>query len=364
MNYDALLVHRTMRDLLFFVIKYPGWNIGSARWMAAMATGAKHAVTPGQQLSDYEKMSLQLGLGLFVNTGIYSALLYWGINGRAPEDISELYFKGVWTGGYTKSGQKEYISPASYWRELRAWTPYNPNKQEMLGFAPEKIIETIKAKGADIWRIPSEILDNKEAYSRKQLWDPSSPVSIAKGLGGYLGKQAIPYSFRQMYDAESGWGKCGGLVGLPRTAQRLTDTPARAELRRYYEDRRPAVVTVADQAKRGAKRDVMDLAQPGQEQEFMEGLNQARAEGKLTSQQYKQMREEGREVMRDPHWGPLRNSFKHLDLGEALKVYGLADPEEKWALHRQMAKKWAQARPETRRQHREEFNALREAAGQ
>lgn len=360
MNYDTLLWSRTMRDLMFFWIKYPGWNIGSFRWMGAMAAGAVHGLTPGKQLTDYERMSLKMGLGLFANVGLYSSLLYWFINGQPPEDVGELYFKGVWTGGYTKSGAKEYISPASYWREIRSWTPYDPNKQTMGGFAPEKIPETIKAKGADFLRIPLEVLANKEAYNNRQIADTKSLGGALAGYGPYLLKQYVPYSFRQMYDAETGWGKYGGLVGLPRTAARLTDTPARAELRNYKETQAPALVTVEKQGQQEIKKNIMDYAYAGDGQKFLQALRQARAEGQINAIQYKNLVTDATEIIRDPHYGPLRNSFRKVnDLGEAIKIYGLATPEERAALGSLMAKKWSGAQPETRRKYRNEFMELK-----
>lgn len=80
----------------------------------------------------------------------------------------------------------------------------------------------------------------------------------------------------------------------------------------------------------------------------------------MTSTQYKNLVTDAQEVLRDPHYGPLRNSFRKInDLGEAIKVYGLATPEEREALGNLMQKKWSHARVETRRQYRQEFMGLK-----
>lgn len=363
MNYDALLFNRKVKDMLFFVIKFPGWNIGSGRWLGAMVSGLKNTGIPGKEASEYEKESLRMGLGLVINMGIYSSLLYWFINGRPPEDVAELYTKGVWTGGYTRSGNKEYIRDASYWRDLWGMIPVGQHG----GFAPGKPIETVKAKAADIWRIPVEVMDNREVYSGNQIFTPPEPGAwTAEGLR-YLGKQAIPYSFRGMAQASSPWGRFGSFVGWTPTPARLTDTPAMQEMRSHRQAEAPTMITTQKQGQREVKRDIMDFVYEGDGPGFLAALRQARAEGQITSSQYKGMVRDGHEILRDPHYGPLRNSFRKLnDLDVAIKVYGLATPEEREALGNLMQQKWSHAQPDTRRQHRQEFMELKTkiAAGQ
>lgn len=357
MNYDALLFNRKVKDMLFFVIKFPGWNIGSGRWLAAMVSGLKNTAMPGQQASEYEKESLRMGLGLVINMGIYSSLLYWFINGRPPEDVAELYTKGVWTGGYTRSGNKEYIRDASYWRDLWGMIPVGQHG----GLAPGKPIETVKAKAADIWRIPVEVMDNREAYSGNQIFSPTEPGRWGEEGLNYLGKQAIPYSFRAMAQAYSPWGKFGSFVGWTPTPARLTDTPAMQEMRSHREAESPRIVTTVKQEGREIKKNLMDFVYEGDGPGFLTALRQARAEGQITSNQFKGMVRDGHEILRDPHYGPLRNSFRKLtDLGEAIKVFGLALPEERAALADVMQQKWGRAQAETRRKYRQEFLSLKE----
>jgi hypothetical protein len=362
MNYDSLLLNRKIKDLLFFVIKFPGWNIGSGRWLAGKISGLRKIAT-GQEVSQYERESLKSGLGFVVNMAIYNTLLYWFINGRPPEDIAELFSKGVWTGGYTRGGNKEYIRDASYWRDIWGMLPIGQHG----GFEPGKPIETIKAKAADIWRVPIEVFDNKEAYSGYQIFTPGEPSRwTGEGLK-YLGKQAIPYSFRGMAQATSSWGRFGSFAGWTPTPTRLTDTPAMQEMRNYRGAESPRMVTTIKQEGREIKKNLMDFVYEGDGPGFLAALRQARSEGQITSSQYQGMVRDGHEILRDPHYGPLRNSFRKLnDLGEAIKVYGLATPEERDALGNLMQQKWSNAQADTRRQHKQEFMELKAkiAAGQ
>jgi preprotein translocase subunit Sss1 len=138
-------------------------------------------------------------------------------------------------------------------------------------------------------------------------------------------------------------------------------SPAADLLRQIAESKAFLNLSAVD---RGKRQEMLKPAQAGNWQEFLAGLRQARAEGKVTYQQYRELREEGREIIRDPHLGPMKNSFKRLSLGDAIHVYTLATPDERAALHRIMADKWMHARPETRRAHREEFYQLKKAMGQ
>jgi hypothetical protein len=355
MNYDSLLLNRKIKDLLFFVIKFPGWNIGSGRWLAGKISGLRK-IAGGQEVSEYERASLKSGLGFMVNMAIYNTLAYWFINGQPPEDIAELFSKGVWTGGYTRSGNKEYIRDASYWRDIWGMLPVGQHG----GFEPGKPIETIKVKAADIWRVPVEVFDNKEAYSGHQILTPGEPSKWAEEGLKYLGKQATPYSFRGMAQATSPWGRFGSFIGWTPTPARLTDTPAMQEMRSHRQAEAPTMITTQQQGQREVKRDIMDFVYEGDGEGFLAALRRARSEGQITSSQYKSMVQDGHEILRDPHYGPLRNSFRKLnDLGVAIKVYGLAMPEEREALGTLMQQKWGNAQPETRRQHRQEFLELK-----
>jgi hypothetical protein len=120
------------------------------------------------------------------------------------------------------------------------------------------------------------------------------------------------------------------------------------------------MVTTQKQGERAVKRDIMEFVYEGDGPGFLAALRQARSEGQITSSQYKGMVRDGHEILRDPHYGPLRNSFRKLnDLGVAIKVYGLAIPEEREALRDLMQEKWGHAQADTRRQHRQEFMELK-----
>ena len=362
MNYDALLLNRCIKDLLFFAVKFPGWNIGSGRWLASMVMGVKHGLTPGQEASEREKESLRMGLGMVLNMGIYSSMLYWLINGKPPDNPLELYTKGVWTGGYTPGGSPEYIRDATYWRDLWGMVPIDQTGSLALG----KPLDTITAKAADIWRIPTEVFGNKEAYTNNQIFTPGAGLGqLAQEAAMYGGKQFVPYSFRGMQQAHSPWGQYGSFIGWTPTPARLTDTPAQKELRSFRNAEAPQLVTTEKQAGREVKRDVMDYAYQGDGEGFLNAIREARAKGDLTSTQYRNLVLDGREILTDPHYGPLRNTFRKLnDLGEAIKVFSLANPDEREALGPLMQKKWNNAQPDTRRKYREEFFDLKEKIAQ
>jgi|SRR5208337_2537289 len=130
------------------------------------------------------------------------------------------------------------------------------------------------------------------------------------------------------------------------------------ELSKGYEGKRPGMVPVEVQTKRGEKRKVMDFAYKGDEPGFNDALDQARSEGKVTHGQYNQMRTEGREILRDPHYGPIRNSFRHADLGVAIRAFDKGDDEERAAVWPVLQQKWERASQATKNQHRAEYEAL------
>jgi hypothetical protein len=360
MNYDNLLLNRKIKDLLFFVIKFPGWNIGSGRYLAGKVSGLIKTVQ-GKETSFYEQESLRNGLGMMVNLGIYSTLMYWLINGQAPDNYLELYTKGIWTGSYTKSGNKEYVRDATYWRDIWGMAPVDQN----LSFTPHKPIETITAKAADIWRIPKEIFENKEAWSGYEIASPNHPERWLKEYGAYIGKQLLPYSVRGMMQSSSPWGQYGSFVGMTPTPARLTSSPAQVEMRRIQGAQAPQLVTTEKQAGRKTKRDIMEYAYQGDFGAFTQALNTARAQGEITATQHKNYMKDATEIIRNPQYGPLRNSFRKLtDLGDAIKVYSLATEEEKFYLHDIMQKKWTNAKTDTRQKYQQDFIEMKRAMNQ
>jgi hypothetical protein len=338
MNYDSLMLNKVIKDMLFFVIKFPGWNIGSARWIKSMVGGGINMATL-KPTDEYEQIALRKGLGMVFNTMLYSNLLYWYINGTPATSQFDLITEGVWTGGFTRTGKKEYIRPATYWRDLWGMIPIDQN----LSLDLRKPIETIQAKGADIWRIPSEIFGNKEAYTNKQIFS-GNLTDFPKEMGIYAGKQFLPYMARQLSEGTSDWGKYGQFGGWTKTPERLTDTPAWKIIREYQKANSRSLVTLEDQAKMETKRDLMKpIYEDHDPQQFMQGLKQARAAGQITSKTYDLMEENAKEVFKDPQFGPMRNKVKYLPLETSLKLFKVATPDERHAIYKIVKDKWENA---------------------
>src|SRR5208337_745228 len=85
--YDNLNWNNTLKDLMFWAIGYPGWNIGSGRWIKANITGTynlvKGAIT-GKETGLFEKDSLKFTVGLLTKTILYNATTYYLIHGMMP----------------------------------------------------------------------------------------------------------------------------------------------------------------------------------------------------------------------------------------------------------------------------------------
>jgi len=141
---------------------------------------------------------------------------------------------------------------------------------------------------------------------------------------------------------------------------------AEKQMTDFYQRRAMLNLSAEERESGEFKRGIMARAREGDQQGFLTALHQARKEGQLTYSQYYRMMDDGREILRDPHYGAFRVSFRKLtDLGEAIKVFTLAKPDERMAIKNLMAQKWENAKDDTRRKYRREFLELREkiAAG-
>ena len=263
--YDNLLWNRKVKDMMFFLINYPGWNIGSFRWIMGMGRGGwqatKKVFGKGEGVDQIAGESLKFGLGLLIATGIQTTLMHWLINGKPPDDPSELYWKGVWTGGYNKSGGKEFIRPASYMRDVT-------------GILTDPV-GTIKAKEGYFMRTVADVLSNTDYFGNEIRTPGMGLGGIPQNLKEYAqfgGKNLLPFTARNIMEGRSTWGKYGGAVGWSLTPKRLTATPAEKEMNRYSEITRPALVPHEVQEKRQLKTEIMDHIHQKDPQGFMGSL--------------------------------------------------------------------------------------------
>ena len=215
-NYDALHFNRKLRDLLFFAIKYPGWNIGSAAWMATGAKGIGKKLT-GQAMTTLDRTAMRTTLGLLASVGVTGLVTQYLLTGKLPDNPADIYTKGIETGYKDDSGRPEYVRDATYLKDLQS-VLHDP-------------VRTLQSKSPDIFRVLAEIRENSD-YFGTDIRTPGAGVGQQAGeLGAYLGKNlALPYSMRNVSASESPFAKFGSFGGYSPTPRWLKESPLETTL--------------------------------------------------------------------------------------------------------------------------------------
>ncbi len=317
--YDNLMFSKTLKDSLFLVINYPGWNIGSFRWLAGMGRGTGQFFT-GQELDPEAKKSLEFGLGLITTVTVYNTLMHLVMTGNPPTDAKDILI-GPRTGNYLPNGLPERIWLASYWRDLVSVT-HN---------FPQGAIETAFAKSNVGIKMLYDLYRNQD-YFGQEITSPEDTYAEQKmDQAKYIGKQFLPFSIRNYLQGVSPYAKYGSFVGISQTPKRVINDELGQFLDRI--DRSRFGITLKeDQPTREEKRDILKYVAQGDRDGFYNALIEKYQKGGFSDQKIKNMIINAEEVFKDPQYGPLKNRVRNLPVEVLLKAYQKANHYQKQAI--------------------------------
>jgi hypothetical protein len=328
--YDNLNLKNSVKDILFFLFKYPGWNLGSGRWIKANITGAiagARAVAGGKAPTLFEKQSLKYTVGLLTKTAIFMTLLSYALHGKGPDDPKEIFTKGVWTGGYNSDGSKEYVRDADYLRDMvgvsRDWWGTLKSK------IPYGFAETI------------QLFDNTDYFGNRIMSDQAHWYKWLYQIPGHYVGGVVPYSIQQAVQGTSVAGKYGQLAGLTKTPQRLSRTPLEAKIADYYLRHAERGRSPEEAAKGKSIADVQKLGVGHDLDEFEKGVQKLLNAKSITEKQADNMRKKAA-------MGAKKYRFSRLPLEDAIDAFAVGNAEEKKALREILEDKWDNAQDDTR----------------
>lgn len=315
LNYKAMGRNPSVQDALRLMSLAPDFLEARLRFVG-------QAVRPGGREQAYAL--LRLGLGMYVAAGVANMLFSDDGDPHLDKPFTLVIGKTEYS---LRSIPGDMIHLYNDWRGF-IYHRLNPTTTKPL----------------------LEILTHRDIYGRKR--------TNFEQFGDYF-RSVVPIPLQSFVSENERTLLQGVIQSFGITSYRHR-TDAERALMDYNTEQSRLNMSPEDRQKGKEHRDIMQLARDGKAPEFDAALKQARAGGKITGTQYHQMWDEGKVILRDPNLGPLKVSFHHVtDMGAALKVYGAADYDEKRALYPEMNRKWSNAREETRRKYRGEFNALR-----
>lgn len=316
--YDNLHLHNIVKDALFFIIKYPGWNLGSGRWITGNIKGAYQGVRSmlgGEPMGEFQKQSLKFTAGLIMKNAMFGTLLYALIHRKYPDNPIEIVTKGVWTGGYDRSGAKQYVRDADYMRDLLGIVPMQGGR-----FSLERPLTTITHKMPSMVGLPWHLLSNEDYFGGKIL-TPGEPTKWPLEIGKAIGKEFVPYSAQQITRGKSPWARYGQFMGYTLTPASQARTNLENIIAEYNISRAPRGETPEKRELYERRATLEDLGREGKTEEFKTGLKQMRQEGVITKSQAKNIKKRVADVR--------GFRFAHLPVDVAAKAWEAGTDEEK-----------------------------------
>jgi hypothetical protein len=331
---DNLHWNRAMSGWLKGLIAYPGWNIGTLRFMAGMARGAVQTLT-GKELDYQARSSLQFGAGLLITVGLANSIMHMALNnGKPPEDWKDVLI-GARTGRYLNNGAPERVTIASYMKDIMAMATH-PGK-------------AVLAKLQAPFTIMKELYDNADYFGTEIIPGKGGVGEKAASLGKYLGGKALPFGASGIMTGKSPITKYGGFVGLRTVPRALTNTVAQNKIDDILQAQSPRTRTQEQSEASRTVADLKELGWAGQRSEMEKGVREAKQAGKLTEIQANHIRQDTLKDKRVVQFRKLRN------IEDALEVYELGTPDERRLWRLDLANKWSRVSLEKKRRFRKEY---------
>ena len=332
---DNLFMTNGMKDMLRLFISFPGWNIGSGRIIAGVLRGATRI---GRGLPDADRNALEFAAGLLMTTAIYHSLLQYAMTGQWPRDWRDVII-GARTGKLKPDGTPERIRLPSYLRDAIGLR-YHPWL-------------TVRSKLSPAIQVISDLLSN-ENYWGNEIYNPKDPIYVqAKQIGEYLSQYTTPFSIQAARQAQEPQAEVLSLFGITPVPSWLAETPARALLYQYAKQARGSLTP--EQAETSRERvQLRQMLRKGDIKGFRAEVARAR-ERWLTKHGLQSLLRTAKE--------PLGlEIFKHLTLEQAIRVYSLANPQERKEWGAALMHKWQRADPLEKARNLRAFQALFKAS--
>jgi hypothetical protein len=315
MTYDNQFFDRTAKDVMHLLMRAPGWNIGTVKEVGG---GLVDAVREPLRLAGGAKPSeLHLGrisyvMAMLMIHVLYSSIYQYLHTGQLPHSAEDAFAPR--TGNLNPDGTPERVFLRTYVKDAYEMATHP--------------VTSAENKAAPIWSMASDLLRNQD-HARNEIRHPDD--SLPRQGGEVLSHVAhafepigVEQSLQQRQNGASGERQAEQFFGITDAPRDLTATPAQRLAAEIAQDQIPAGARTAEQqAAREAERNIARLARSGGDPG--PAIRDARARGVLSARQVS-------ETLRYAHDAPIYRETVHLPLEDVLRVWKVANPEERRVL--------------------------------
>jgi hypothetical protein len=308
--YDNLFWNKAAKDLSMASTRSLGWNLGTIREIGG--AGFDVAAQVGNMLRGKRpgvtyRMAYTMALPIVV--GIMGGMLMYLFTGKRPQELKDYFYPQ--TGNTDENGNPERVQLPSYMKDVFAYSSHPAT--------------TLSHKTHPLLNLLVEMLQNEDYYGVKIRNEDDPLMQQALDELQHVGKGFLPFGVRgYQQEAERNSPISKRLlpfVGVTPAPTDVNRSKAERMIAKYLTEKLPkGSRTKEEYGKAKFKRETVRRMRSGEE--FSSGLVEAIKNGVVTA-------DEVREMLREAKESPIEVRFKRLPLEQALKVYGVATPEEK-----------------------------------
>ena len=317
MTYDNLNWHRMLKEASMLVLRSAGWNLGSLREFGG-ALFVDLPSTPARILRGDDIITRRMGyaVGAGISYALQGALITYLLTGLWPWDdddeedtlserLKDYYFPK--TGNVNPDGTAERLGLPTYSRDIFSWftRPWT----------------TLKHKLHPLWGTIADLISNEDYYGTeiRDVKDPLPQQLI--DMASHIGESFIPFSVRNYFRfREAGESRTQaflqGASGITSAPKYITETPARKLLSEIAASKRSRGSRSKEKAEYYRRRTQAIRGLRSGQKVDLSGF---------TSDQIK-------DIQRESKLTQLQSSFKRLSLEDAVRVFHLANAEERMQL--------------------------------
>ena len=319
MTYDNLFWNKTAKDLAMITVRSVGWNLGTLREVGGGIIDIAAQPVNALRGRPVNLNRLSYILGLVTVTAAMSAIYQYLHTGKVPSELKDYFFPQ--NGELDEKGRPQRSSLPTYIKDIYHYSTHP--------------LKTLEGKVAPIWSTVAEMIHNKDFYGVAIRNEDDPLVQQLGELAKHAASTAMPIGVRN-YQREAKLGSSTAtrveqFVGVSPAPVDLDQSRAERMAREYSAARTPDEPRTAISKERGDLRQSLARALR-QGKPIPADVLAARQAGTLT-------RRDMATALRQSRESSLVNSFTHLGIQEAMRVYLAASAKEKDELRGPLLKK-------------------------
>lgn len=331
MVYDNMFYNKVVKDAALLGFRSYGWTYGKYRGLVggiADTVNTPARIARGEPVLT-DRMAYLIALPMVVSA--IGATMNYAMTGQTPQDWKDWMMPR--TGKTDANGNPQRISPPTYVKDFLSDWIDAPDLKKMLGSFYHKLNPWIST-AVDIVR--NSNFQNTKIFNEDDPWLKQQADKVKYALGA-----AVPFSVTGALKlSESSPGLAGYALpffGFVSAKSALTMTPAQNRAVELYRNSLPAGSRTQEQADHSKLMSQLIRDMRSNDPKAFDNLFPAIAAGKLQPQDLSR-------VTKALPMTPLQYQVTKLGLGDAMKVWDLAAPDERDQLRLVVTKKFGAAK--------------------